>query len=121
MASANATDPETGSPTADRTTHSSADTATLAVTAVSRPAVSAACRPTAAEPTSSRRPASSSPRVCLTTMKVVISAPNRAAQTPIRHAVSAPTEDPFSCPYRNRSAGLPPPLCTSWARAAAAE
>ena len=120
-ASANATEPDTGSPRADSTTDSSAATATLAVTAVSRPAVSAACRPTTAEPTSSRRPASSSPLVCLITMKTVISAQNRAAQTPIRQAVSAPTEDPFSCPYRNRSAGLPPPLTTSWSRAAAVE
>ena len=81
--------------------------------------MSAACRPTTAEPTSSRRPASSSPLVCLITMKIVISAPKMAAQTPYRQAVSAPIEDPFSRPYRNRSAGLPPPLTTSWARAAA--
>ena len=121
MASANTSELETGSPRADSTTNSSAATATLAVTAVSRPAVSAACRPTTAEPTSSRRPASSSPLVCLITMKTVIRAQKRAAQTPIRQAVSAPTEDPFSCPYRNRSAGLPPPLTTSRSRAAAVE
>ena len=83
--------------------------------------MSAACRPTTAEPTSSRRPASSSALVCRTTMKIVISAPNRAAQTPIRQEVSAPTEDPFSWPYRNRSAGLPPPVATSRSRAAAVE
>ena len=92
----------------------------MAVTAVAKPAVSAACRPTTAEPTSSRRPASSSARVCLITRKVVISAPNKAAQTPIRQKVSAPIEDPLSWPYRNLSAGLPPPLAASWARAAAA-
>ena len=83
--------------------------------------MSAACRPTTAEPTSSRRPASSSARVCLITRKIVISAPNKAAQTPIRQKVSAPIEDPLSWPYRNLSAGLPPPLAASWARAVAAE
>ena len=98
MASASATEPETGSPEAGSATLSRTDIATLAVTAGSRPAVSAACRPTTAEPTSSRRPASSSPRVCLITMKIVISAPKMAAHIPYRQAVRAPIEDPFSRP-----------------------
>ena len=98
IASASATEPETGSPEAGSATLSSTAIATLAVAAVSRPAVSAACRPTTAEPTSSRRPASSSPLVCLITMKTVISAPKMAAHIPYRQVVSAPIEDPFSRP-----------------------
>jgi hypothetical protein len=70
----------------------------LAVAAVSKPAVSAACRPTTAEPMSSWRPASSSALVCLITMKIVISAPKIAAQVPYRQAVSAPVEDPYRRP-----------------------
>jgi len=79
-------------------TDSSTMSVRLAVTATPTAAASGACRPTRAEPTSSRRPASSSARVCLVTMKMLISAANRAAQTPYRHAVSAPIEVPFSRP-----------------------
>ena len=85
---------------------SSTDIARLAATAVSRPAVSAACRPTAAEPTSSSRPASSSALVCLITMKIVISAAKMAAQIPYRQVVSAPSEDPSSRPYRKPERGV---------------
>ncbi len=98
IASASPSDPETGSPENGSARHSRTDIARLAVTAVSGPAVSAACRPTAWAPTSSRRPASSSPLVCLITMKIVISAPKMAAQTPYRQTVRAPIEDPYRRP-----------------------
>ena len=54
----------------------------LAATATSRLAASGACRPTAAEPASSVRPASSSALVCLITRKVLISPAPRATYTP---------------------------------------
>jgi len=68
--------------------------------------VSGACRPTGAEPTSSSRPASSSARVCLTTMKIVSRTAKAAPHTPHRAARKAPTEVPSSRPKRNRSAGF---------------
>ncbi len=106
MASAKATEPATGSPSTISTMTSSTVSTTLAATATSRPAVSAASRPTAAEPTSSSRPASSSALVCLTTRKMLISAAKMAAHTPYRQALTAPRESPHSRPYRNTSAGF---------------
>jgi hypothetical protein len=119
MTSAKATEPATGRPSTTSTTASSTASTALAVSATSSPAVSAASRPTAAEPTSSSRPASSSARVCLTTRKTLISAAKMAAHTPYRQALTAPRESPHSRPYRNTSAGLWPPLAARSARAAA--
>ena len=119
MTSANATEPATGRPSTTSTTASSTASTTLAASATSRPAVSAASRPTAAEPTSSSRPASSSALVCLTTRKILISAAKMAAHTPYRQALTAPRESPHRRPYKNTSAGLRPPLAARSARAAA--
>ena len=119
MASAKATEPAAGSPTRISTMTSRIVSTTLAATATSRPAVSAASRPTAAEPISSSRPASSSALVCLTTRKMLISAAKMAAHTPYRQALTAPRESPQNRPYRNTSAGLRPPLVARAARAAA--
>src|SRR6185437_3420446 len=98
IASASATDPAAGSPSAGSTTQSSPARTALARTATAIADVSGACRPTWADRTSSRRPASSSPLVCRTTRKTDISAANSAPHTPYRQAVSAPTESPFSRP-----------------------
>ena len=92
--------------------------ATLAITAASRAAISGACRPTAAEPTSSSRPASSSARVCLTTMKMVSRTAAAAPQTLHRAARKAPTEVPFRRPSKNRSAGFSPTLVATASRLA---
>ena len=78
-----------------------------------------ACRPTAAEPTSSSRPASSSALVCLITTKIATSAAKRPAQTPYRQVVMDPSEVPSTLPYRKRSAGFAPPVAASAARPAA--
>src|SRR6185437_1698057 len=98
IASASAADPAAGKPRTGSTRHSSATRVALASTVTARADVSGACRPTLADLTSSRRPASSSPLVCLTTRKTDISAANSAPQTPYRQAVRAPTESPFSRP-----------------------
>jgi len=98
IASASAADPAAGSPVNGSTTHSSAVSSRFASVATASAAKSGACRPTRAEPISSRRPASSSALVCLMTMNIVISAANSAPHTPYRQAVSAPTEIPFSRP-----------------------
>ena len=82
-------------------------------------ATRAACRPTTAEPTSSSRPASSSDLVCLITTKIAISAAKMPAQIPYRQVVSDPREAPYIRPYRNRRAGLQPPVAASAARPAA--
>ena len=95
------------------------DTATLAAAAVTIPAVRAACRPTAADPTSSSLPASSSVLVCLITMKMAISAAKMPAHIPYRQAVSDPSEEPSILPYRKRRAGFVPPAAASAARPAA--
>ena len=110
MPSASATEPAAGRPTSGRATQSSTEVARTPVAAVTNPATRAACRPTTAEPTSSSRPASSSDLVCLITTKMASSATKTPAQTPYRQAVSEPREEPSSLPYRNRRAGLPPPV-----------
>ena len=106
MDSASAAEPGSGSFSTDSQRNVSRAIATLPVAAARSAAVSGACRPTAAEPTSSSRPASSSPRVCLTTMKIVSRTAKAAPHTPHRAARKAPTEVPFSRPRRNRSAGF---------------
>ncbi len=98
MASASEMDPAAGSPSAIRAADITSASTTFAVRAISRPAVSAACRPTAAEPTSSIRPVSSSALVCLITMKMLISPAPSAAKPPYRQAVSEPSELPYSGP-----------------------
>ena len=98
MASASAAEPVKGSPMSGSSTHSSTVSTTLAAVATASADISGAWRPTRAEPISSRRPASSSALVCLMTMKTDMSAANSAPQTPYRHAVSAPTDVPFSRP-----------------------
>ncbi len=100
MASPRAAEPAAGRPTAIRATVISSASTTLATAARIRPTASAACLPTAVDPISSRRPASSSARVCRITMKMLISAASTAAVLPIFHVVSAPTESPYSGPAR---------------------
>ena len=119
MASAKAAEPAAGNPRKISAMVSSSASATFAATATSRPAVSAASLPTAAEPTSSSRPVSSSALVCLTTMKMLISAAKMAAHTPYRQALTAPSESPDRRPYRKTSAGLWPPPAARAARARA--
>ena len=63
---------------------------TFAPIVTSRAAASGACRPTTPERNSSRRPASSSARVCRTTASRLISEMIAAANPPIRHAVKPP-------------------------------
>ena len=99
MASAKATEPAAGSPSATSAAISSPVSTTLAASATSRAAVSAASRPTAAEPISSSRPGlSSSARVCLITRKMLISEAKMAAHTPYRQALIAPRESPQNRP-----------------------
>ncbi len=119
MDSASAAEPATGSPSLASQRNVSRAIATLAAAAARSAAVSGACRPTAAEPTSSSRPASSSARVCLTTMKIVSSTAKAAPHTPHRAARKAPTDVPFSRPRRNRSAGFPLALVATASRLAA--
>jgi hypothetical protein len=118
MPSASAAAPAAGRPTSGSTAQSSAVTARTPAAAVTSPATSAACRPTTVEPTSSSRPASSSDLVCLITTKMASRAAKMPAQTPYRQAVSEPREEPSSLPYRNRRAGLLPPVAASAARPA---
>ena len=42
-----------------------------------------------------------------------------AAHIPYRQVVSEPSEEPYTSPYRNRRAALPPPVAASAARPAA--
>ncbi|HZC42494.1 MAG TPA: hypothetical protein VE343_17575 [Streptosporangiaceae bacterium] len=119
IARANATEPAAGSPSRISAAASAAASTPLAAEATARPAVSGACLPTAAEPTSSSRPASSSALVCLTTRKMLISEAKMAAHTPYRQALTAPSEVPSMRPYRNSSEGLLPPLAARSARSAA--
>ncbi len=85
---------------------------------MSSAAVSAAFRPTTAEPTSSSRPLSSSALVCLITMKMLISPAPSAANPPYRQAVSEPSELPYNGPYSESSAGLCPAVAANTARPA---
>ncbi len=118
MLSASRAEPAAGRPVSGSTAHSRTETAPAPAAAVASAATRAACRPTAAEPASSSRPASSSDRVCLITTKIAISAANRPAQTPYRQVVMDPREVPSSRPYRNRSAGFAPAVPASAARPA---
>ncbi len=68
----NANPPASGSPLAASTAAVSTRTTALATAATVSATASGACRPTTVEPMSSRRPVSSSPRVCLTTRKMLI-------------------------------------------------
>ena len=94
MASASRAEPATGRPVSGSSTHSRTITPALAVAEVASAAASAAWRPTAAEPTSSSRPASSSDRVCLITTKIAASAAKMPAHIPYRQVVSDPRESP---------------------------
>lgn len=87
----NATDPATGSPKRTMTSAAMAPSVPAAVTAVSSAAVSGARRPTDAAPTSSRRPVSSSARVCRTTSRTHMTATIALPVEPTRQALTPPT------------------------------
>jgi hypothetical protein len=106
VARPNATDPAAASPVAIRPSAASTAMATLASPATTSAAVSGAYRPTTVAPTSSRRPVSSSVRVCRTTVSRLISATRMNSVTPIFHTVSAPIDLANSGPLNATSDGL---------------
>lgn len=118
MDSASAAEPANGSFCTGSHQHVSTASAMFAVTAGNSAAVRGAWRPTAAEPMSSNRPASSSARVCRTTMKIVSRTARAAPQTPQRAARKAPTEVPSRRPSSSRRAGLAPALSATASRVA---
>jgi|GEM_PF-4915410 len=69
-------------------------------------AVSGANRPTTAEPTSSRRPDSSSVRVCLITKRMLTGAIRMALFSPVRHATSPPRVGLYTSPSIATAAGV---------------
>ena len=73
--------------------------------AMTRAAASGAWRPTTAAPTSSRRPCSSSSRVCRTTVKIPISPAPAAANTRTFQATSDPALLPNTGPVSARTDG----------------
>jgi hypothetical protein len=98
MPRASAAEPAAGNPTSGSVMHSNRAAVTFTATAVSSAATRAAFRPTASDPTSSRRPASSSVLVCRITTKIAISAAKMPAQIPYRQVVSEPIDEPSSRP-----------------------
>ena len=91
-ASPRAADPGTPVPSPIMPAARSTPITRLATRATRRAAVSGARRPTTPEPSSSRRPVSSSARVYRTTSSTLSSPVSAAPLTPILHIVMAPIE-----------------------------
>ncbi|MCP9970666.1 hypothetical protein [Actinomadura madurae] len=75
-------------------------------------------RPVTVAPSSSRRPASSSARVCRTTVSALIS-PMITGMNPHRWAMIPPRSGLYSGPYSARNVGFVPEVCAYWRRSAA--
>ena len=85
--------------------------------ASSSAAVSGAYRPTTVAPSSSARPASSSARVCRTTVKIAISPASAAPIAPILNSETAPIDVSSNTrPYRASVAGVLFTACAALTR-----
>ena len=102
----NAHDPAAGRPAAVIASAVRTPVASIAPKDTSRAAVSAARRPTTVAPTSSRRPFSSSARVCRTTSMIATTQTSAVPRALILRMDRAPTEDGSQIrPYRPTRAG----------------
>jgi len=93
-AAPSASDPAAGSPNSTCTTAIKRPISTQAPNVSATLAAVAAYRPTTVAPSSSSRPASSSPRVCLITAKMASSAAATAQNRPAFQMISEPSEFP---------------------------